>query len=133
MQKFSNLPKWLRQLGGVCLAFVLFWLICDVAVDGSLTTKYHQQLLQEFPSIQPPPGSAVVSTYNDYSRLTPGKAGVGAHYATKAEYLTTYQYYDKELDSKRWRFVEEHPIQSMYGDFGGQERRYCKGATVRSA
>jgi hypothetical protein len=126
MQKFSNLPKWLRQLGVLCLAFVLFWLIVDVAVDGSLTAKYHQQLLQEFRLIQPLPGSDVVSTFDNYSRLTPGKAGVGASYAVKAEYLTIYQYYDKELSSKGWRFVEEHPIQSMYGDFGGQERRYCK-------
>jgi hypothetical protein len=129
MQKLSNLPKWVRQLGGVFLAFVLFWLICDIAVDGSLTRKYHQQLLQEFPLIQPLPGSVVVKTIDAYSRLTPGKAGVGADYATNAAYPAIYQHYDKELSSKGWRFVEEHPTKSMSGDVG-MERRYCKGPVL---
>jgi hypothetical protein len=100
MQKLSNLPKWVRQLGGVFLAFVLFWLICDIAVDGSLTRKYHQQLLQEFPLIQPFPGSVVVKTNDLYSRLTAGRVLVGADYATNAAYPAIYQHYDKELNSK---------------------------------
>jgi len=125
MERLSTVLKRLRWIPAAALIAFFGWVVVGIVRDEA--GKYHQQLLQEFQLIRPLAGSAVVDTQEHYSRLFQGKALVGAEYATEADYTTVYQYYDKELSSKGWRFVEEHQVKTMYRNDEGQERSYCKG------
>jgi hypothetical protein len=101
--------------------------ITDCFKNGSHGEAYHQQLLEEFTRIQPPPVAVLVGNTDRYSRWRPHQALVEATYNTPAPYTEIRQSYDQQLRANGWRPLDEHKVTGWGKDLGGRAAEYCKG------
>jgi len=111
---------------GAVLIFLCF-VVGDRVLNGSRAEVYHQRLTREFQSIQPLPGAVVITTSDRFSVWKPGQILIDVSYTTQAPYSEIRHYYDQELTSKGWRFVDDRPYTVWGKDMGGRLADYCKG------
>ena len=99
---------------------------------GDTGWVHYQELRREFQLIKPFPGAVEAKRSDSFSRWRPLQTFVDGGYNTTASYAELRRYYDPQLDSRGWRFVEEHPIRDWGSDVGAWEALYCKGDLAAS-
>lgn len=119
--RFQQIWKW---VGLVWVAGFIIFVVYNSVVNGPKAELVQGQLVDEFKSIEPPPGSRIC----DY-RAThkPGQALVTGTVCTSLPYAGVRAHYDAELARRGWTFYEEDELRDWGRDFGGRIARYCKG------
>jgi hypothetical protein len=102
---------------------IAVWLVLSALSAASMRSYTRGELLAELNQIDPPAGAVAIRN----SEIVKGSLVlVGKHYTFNGTYEDIRKYYDSELGSRGWRFVEERNLKNWGQDYGERDAYYCK-------
>lgn len=119
-----------RRLRGliIVLSIVLLFIIGNRILYGARGKTYHNELVQEFNQLPPPPGAVLVGSEDWFTPWGRAEIGsVGARYNSQFDFAELRSYYERQLDSRGWQLVDDGTNRAMLGGGTFSYVAFCKG------